>query len=265
MNRPIGVIDSGVGGLTVAREIMRQLPSEQILYLGDTERCPYGPRPEEEVIKFTWEMTHFLLNKGIKMLVIACNTATALAFEEIKKLLPIPVVGVVYPGARAAIKMTRNRHVGVIGTVGTINSKAYNQALHSLHPYIKITSLACPSLVPLVEAGELSGERAKEIVRHALMPFKEMDMDTLILGCTHYPLLKPLIQEVMGDHIHLIDSGEETARETSTILYLKGLLSPRKLGPHQFYSTGSEQVLKVIVKNWLGIEPNSCTVQLTSK
>lgn len=263
MNRPIGVIDSGVGGLTVARELMRQLPNEQILYLGDTLRCPYGPRPEEEVIAFTWEMTHFLLNKGIKMLVIACNTATAVAFDQIKRTLPIPVVGVVYPGARAAIKMTRNRHVGVIGTVGTINSKAYNYALHSLHPYIKITSLACPSLVPLVEAGVLEGERAKEIVRNELMPFKDVSIDTLILGCTHYPLLKPLIQEVMGEHIHLIDSGEETARETSTILYLKGLLATEMPQEHEFFSTGSEEVLRTIVKDWLQIVPNSRTVQLT--
>ncbi len=255
MNEPIGVIDSGVGGLTVARELMRQLPNEQILYLGDTLRCPYGPRPEEEVRAFTWQMTNYLLEKGIKLLVVACNTATAVAVNEIKKVLPIPVVGVVFPGARAAIKMTRNLHVGVIGTVGTINSKAYNHALHSLHPYIKITSLACPSLVPLVEAGELSGERAMEIVRNELLPFKEVPIDTLILGCTHYPFLKPLIQDVMGKSVTLIDSGEETARETSTVLYLNGLLS--KSGPptHQFYTTGSEGVLKGIVKDWLNVDP----------
>lgn len=263
MNQPIGVIDSGVGGLTVVREIMRQLPNEQILYLGDTLRCPYGPRPVEEVLSFTWEMTRYLMGKGIKLLVIACNTATAVAFDEIRNALPIPVVGVIYPGARAAIKMTRNRHVGVIGTVGTINSKAYNHALHSLHPYIKITSLACPSLVPLVEAGELEGERAKQIVRDELLPFKEVSIDTLILGCTHYPLLKPLIQEVMGKPVHLIDSGEETARETSTILYLNGLLSTDTPRPHEFLSTGSEQVMNHLVKDWLKIESTTRKVVLS--
>lgn len=255
MKQPIGVIDSGVGGLTVAREIMRQLPNEQILYLGDTLRCPYGPRPKEEVLDFTWRMTNHLLSKGIKMLVIACNTATAVAFSEIKQALPIPVVGVVHPGARSAIKMTRNRHIGVIGTLGTIHSKAYDNALHGIHPRIKVTSKACPTLVPLVESGELAGPRAKQIVENELLPFKDSPIDTLILGCTHYPLLKPVIQEVMGDKIHLIDSGEETAREISTILYLKGLLSEDGVPEHRFLTTGSEQVLKLIVRDWLCVEP----------
>jgi glutamate racemase len=255
LKQSIGVIDSGVGGLTVAREIMRQLPNEQILYLGDTLRCPYGPRPKEEVLDFTWRMTNHLLNKGIKMLVIACNTATAVAFSEIKHALPIPVVGVVFPGARSAIKMTQNRHIGVIGTVGTIKSKAYDHALHSIHPRIKVTSKACPTLVPLVESGELKGDHAKQIVEQELLPFKDTPIDTLILGCTHYPLLKPLIQEVMGEKIHLIDSGEETAREISTILYLKGLLSEDGPPEHRFLTTGSEQVLKLIVRDWLRVEP----------
>jgi glutamate racemase len=255
LKQPIGVIDSGVGGLTVAREIMRQLPNEQILYLGDTLRCPYGPRPKEEVLEFTWRMTNHLLDKGIKMLVIACNTATAVAFSEIKHALPIPVVGVVHPGARSAIKMTRNRHIGVIGTLGTINSKAYDNALHAIHPRIKVTSKACPTLVPLVESGELEGLHAKQIVENELLPFKESPIDTLILGCTHYPLLKPLIQEVMGKKIHLIDSGEETAREISTILHLKGLLSEDGPPEHRFLTTGSEHVLKLIVRDWLRVEP----------
>ncbi|WEG13952.1 glutamate racemase [Pullulanibacillus sp. KACC 23026] len=262
MRQPIGVIDSGVGGLTVAREIIRQLPNEQILYLGDTRRCPYGSRPAEEVIEYTWEMTRYLLAKDIKLLVIACNTATAFAFNEIRKVLPIPVVGVVYPGARAAIKMTRNRHVGVIGTVGTISSKAYNQALHGLHPYIKITSLACPSLAPLVESGKLEGEQSLQIVRNELLPFRDVPIDTLILGCTHYPFLKPFIKKVMGEHVQLIDSGEETARETSTILYLKGLLSQENPPPHEFYATGSAQVLERIVRDGLKIKAITRTVQL---
>lgn len=164
MQRPIGVIDSGVGGLTVAKEIMRQLPKERIIYLGDTARCPYGPRPVDEVRLYTWEMTRYLLTHDIKMLVIACNTATAVVLDEIREQLDIPVIGVVDPGARTALKVTSNYQVGVIGTVGTINSGAYANALKSINNEVKVESLACPNFVPLVESGEFEGERAKEIV-----------------------------------------------------------------------------------------------------
>lgn len=218
MNQPIGVIDSGVGGLTVAREIIRQLPKERIIYLGDTAHCPYGPRPPEEVREFTWRMTRRLLEHDIKMLVIACNTATAIAFDEIKRALPIPVVGVVQPGARTALKVTKNLHVGVIGTNGTINSGAYVRALKAINPHVRVSALACPLLAPLVESGIWEGDKARRVVAESLAPLKGQSIDTLILGCTHYPLLKPVIQEVMGDGIQLIDSGEETAREISAIL-----------------------------------------------
>lgn len=252
MKQPIGVIDSGVGGLTVAKEIMRQLPNEQIIYLGDTARCPYGPRTADEVRKFTWEMTHFLLEKDIKMLVIACNTATAVALNEIRSKLPIPVLGVINPGARAAIKVTRNKRIGVIGTVGTVRSAAYETALAQLNKNIYSVSLACPKFVPLVESGEYRGPLAKKIVAETLKPLKNKGLDTLILGCTHYPLLQPLIQNVMGNYVNVISSGEETASEVSTILYHKGMLNKDLHEPeHVFYTTGSKGMFKKIASAWL--------------
>jgi glutamate racemase len=252
LNQPIGVIDSGVGGLTVAKEIMRQLPNEQILYVGDTARCPYGPRSGEEVKKFTWQMTNFLVNKGIKMLVIACNTATAVALEEIQNELSIPVVGVIYPGARTAIKVTKNHQIGVIGTVGTIKSNAYEMALKTINNKSKVTSLACPKFVPLVESGEVDGPLVKKVVAETLAPIKNKGLDTLILGCTHYPLLEKIIKKTMGNTVSVISSGEETAREVSTILFYNGWLTTNRDEPkHRFYTTGSKPIFKRIATSWL--------------
>nr|WP_295972793.1 glutamate racemase [uncultured Bacillus sp.] len=252
MKRPIGVIDSGVGGLTVAKEIMRQLPNEQIIYVGDTARCPYGPRAAEEVIRFTWQMTRFLLEKDIKMLVIACNTATAVALNEIRNELSIPVLGVIHPGARAAIKVTRNNRIGVIGTIGTVKSAEYEKALAQLNKRIYSVSLACPKFVPLVESGEYSGPVAKKIIAETLRPLKNKGLDTLILGCTHYPLLQPLIQNVMGNFVRVISSGEETASEVSTILQHKCLLNKSLDEPnHAFFTTGSKTIFTKIASKWL--------------
>jgi glutamate racemase len=236
----IGVIDSGVGGLTVVEELMRQLPKEKLIYLGDTARCPYGPRPAEEVKQFTWEMVHFLLENNIKMLVVACNTATAFALKELQESLDIPVIGVIQPGARAAIKFTTNNHIGVIGTEGTIRSNAYTNALKKINTDIHVYGLACPRFVPMVEKGILTGVKAKSVVEESISPLKpNKDMDTLILGCTHYPLLKETIQQVIGNKVTLISSSEETARETSTILDVHGLLNCKPEQPiHQFYTTG---------------------------
>ncbi|KAB7708589.1 glutamate racemase [Bacillus aerolatus] len=252
MNRPIGVIDSGVGGLTVAKEIMRQLPNETIYYTGDTARCPYGPRPAEEVKTFTWEMTRFLIEKKIKMLVIACNTATAVVLEEIRSALSIPVIGVIHPGARAAIKQTRNDQIGVLGTIGTIRSGAYEEALTSINKKAAVTTLACPKFVPLVESGEYKSAMAKRIVAETLMPLKGTKIDTVILGCTHYPLLEPVIANTLGDQVQIISSGEETAREASAILDYKQLLAKETLRlPHLFYTTGSRDLFYEIASDWL--------------
>lgn len=246
MNRPIGVIDSGVGGLTVAKEIMRQLPKENILYVGDTARCPYGPRSKEEVHQFTWEMTDFLLKKEIKLLVIACNTATSVVLEEMKKKLDIPVIGVIHPGARAALKNTGNYHVGVIGTVGTIQSGAYEKVLKSINDRVQVESLACPNFVPLVENGEFQSKKAFHVVSNTLEPLKGKELDTVILGCTHYPLLGSLIQRVMGKKVTLISSGDETAAEVSMILDHQGLLNEQEERQYEFFTTGSVSKFKEI-------------------
>ncbi|WP_156291220.1 glutamate racemase [Oceanobacillus salinisoli] len=250
MERAIGVIDSGVGGLTVVHELMRQLPKEKLIYLGDTARCPYGPRTEEEVKLFTWEMVHFLLEKDIKMLIIACNTATAFTLKELQNSLDIPVIGVIQPGARAAIKFTKNNHVGVIGTEGTIRSNAYTEALQTIKADIHVNALACPLFVPMVEKGILTGPVATSVVEESILPMKQKNhMDTLILGCTHYPLIKDTIQEVIGEHVTIISSSEETARETSTILEVHSLLSREENVPvHQFYATGELEIFIEIAK-----------------
>ncbi|WP_163101313.1 glutamate racemase [Peribacillus alkalitolerans] len=252
MKQPIGIIDSGVGGLTVAKEVMRQLPHESIIYLGDTARCPYGPRTVEEVKQFTWEMTRFLLEKQIKMLIIACNTATAAVLEEIKAELDIPVLGVIHPGARAALKHSKNLNIGVIGTIGTIKSEAYLNALQSINEDVNVTSLACPKFVPLVESEEFNSAIAKKVVSETLIPLKEKRLDTIILGCTHYPLLGPLISDFMGRDVKVISSGDETARETSVILQHNGIQNIRKVKPeHVFYTTGSKDIFSRIATSWL--------------
>ncbi len=250
MKRPIGVIDSGVGGLTVAHEMMRQLPNETLIYLGDTLRCPYGSRSEQEIIQFTNEMVDFFIKKNIKMLVIACNTATAYTLENLRKTLPIPVLGVIKPGARAAIKMTVSNSIGVIGTEATIKSNAYEKALKNIKPEIEVQSLPCPLFVPMVESGILSGRKAEEIVRESLAPFiKQKNMDTLVLGCTHYPLLKETIQSVTGDDIKIISSSDETAREASAILEVHELLrADDDKTDHMFYTTGELDVFERITR-----------------
>ncbi|APH04181.1 glutamate racemase [Bacillus weihaiensis] len=252
MKRPIGVIDSGVGGLTVAKEIMRQLPKEEIIYLGDTARCPYGPRPANEVTRFTWEMTNYLLeHHHIKMLVIACNTATAIALQEIQEKVKIPVIGVIFPGARTALKVTKNDQIGVIGTVNTIKSAAYEVALKTLNNQVKVESLACPKFVPLVESGEYEGDHAREMIEESLLPFKQSDIDTLILGCTHYPILQTQIEDYMGQAVKIICSGDETAREVSTILSFENILNQDSGEKnHLFLTTGPKELFEKIASKW---------------
>ena len=246
----IGVIDSGVGGLTVAYELMRQLPNEKIVYLGDTLRCPYGSRTKEEVQVFTKEMVDFLMKKNLKMVVIACNTATAYALEMLREELTIPVLGVIKPGSRAAIKASKNNHIGIIGTEGTVASQAYPEALHSIKEQVQAESLACPLFVPMVEKGITEGEQAYELVKENLLPFKHtFPMDTLILGCTHYPLLETTIQQALGEEISIISSSEETAREASMLLeFFDGLRTESRESGHEFYATGDVEVFRTIAE-----------------
>jgi glutamate racemase len=252
VQQAIAILDSGVGGLTVVKEVMRQLPQEKVIYFGDTARTPYGPRPAEEVRLFTRQIVDYLVQFNPKMLVIACNTATAVALEDVRKRISIPVVGVIHPGARAAIKSTRSGIIGVIGTEGTIRSRAYEQALKRISPNLQVVSQACPMLVPIVERGLFRAEEAVQVVRESLAPILNVPMDCLILGCTHYPFLMEAIAHVMGPHVTLISSADETAREISTILYHKGQLASNGVVPvHQFYCSGDPALFKRIAQTWL--------------
>lgn len=253
MQQAIAVLDSGVGGLTVVKEVMRQLPQEKILYFGDTARTPYGSRPAEEVLVFTEEIVDYLVQYQPKMIVIACNTATAVALEIIRDRINLPIVGVINPGARAAIGRTKSGIVGVIGTEGTIKSGAYDLALKRLNPNVEVISRACPSFVPLVEDGRFNSSEAFQAVSDALLPLRETTMDCLILGCTHYPFLTRQISEVMGSDVVLINSAEETAREISTILHEKNELAGRNDVPiHQFFCSAEPRKFQEIAQIWLG-------------
>lgn len=215
---PIGIFDSGVGGLTVAKKIFQLLPYENVVYFGDTGRYPYGPRSKQIVKRFSFQNMNFLLHQRVKFIVVACNTASAFALEELKKNYDIPLVGVIEPGANAAIKATRNGKIGVIGTVGTIFSKAYQKAIHRQAPDLKIYSIPCPLFVSLAEEGYLNKDATRMIANEYLNPLIKKQVDTLVLGCTHYPLLKKVISQIMGEKVKLIDSAEETAREVKRFL-----------------------------------------------
>lgn len=219
----IGVFDSGIGGLTVAHEIIRQLPAESVVYFGDTARVPYGPKSPDTVRRYSQEIADYLQTQGVKAIVIACNTATAHALTMLRETLTIPVIGVVEPGARAAVQATKTHRIGVIGTVGTIKSGAYERAIRALSPDAIITARAAPLLVPLVEEGWNEHPATRLVVEEYLRPFVAAEVDTLVLGCTHYPLLKPLLAEVLGPDVKLIDSAAETAAETARILAAQGI------------------------------------------
>jgi len=209
--RPIGVFDSGTGGLTVVRALRDLLPHEDIFYIGDTARLPYGGKSKSTIERYSIEISGLLLAENAKMIVVACNTSSSLAISKLQELLKVPVVGVIAPGARAAVKETRIGHVGVIGTKSTIQSGAYERAIHALNSDVRVTSQACPLLVPLVEEAWLNEEVTREVLHRYLDPVVEAGVDTLVLGCTHYPLLAPLIQEVAGPGIRLVDSAKNFA------------------------------------------------------
>ncbi|MEM5603037.1 glutamate racemase [Bacillus cereus] len=253
-NSVIGVLDSGVGGLTVASEIIRQLPKESIYYIGDNKRCPYGPRSVEEVQSFIFEMVEFLKQFPLKALVVACNTGAAAALTALQEALPIPVIGVIHPGARAAIKVTKKGRIGVIGTVGTIKSNMYEQALHELDTYLEVHSHACPTLATVVENQLEDTAYVMQQVKQALLPLTKEDIDTLILGCTHYPLLESYIKKELGEAVTIISSAEETAIELSTILQHKGILSDNLNPKHRFFTTGSVSSFEHIAERWLGYQ-----------
>ncbi len=228
---PIGVFDSGVGGLTVVRALMERLPFEGIVYFGDTARVPYGVKSVETVTQYAIEITDFLLKKGVKLLVIACNTVAAVAGEAVRSRSPVPVLDVIDAGARSAVRETRSHHIGVIGTPATINSNAYARAIHALDPATRIFSQACPLFVPLVEEGWLDHTVTRITANEYLKPVLAEHLDTLVLGCTHYPLLKPLLAEIAGPEVHLVDSGEAMAEVAADLLTDLHLWNPRREKP----------------------------------
>lgn len=242
-NLPIGVFDSGVGGLTVAKEIMRQLPGENIIYFGDTARVPYGNKSRETVTAYSRQIVEFLLGKGVKALVVACNTASAFALETIRNEVPVPIIGVVKPGARTAAKTTKNGRIGVIGTEGTIKSGIYNEFLTQINAELSVYGKACPLFVPLVEEGWIDDPVTEEVVRRYMDSLLAEKVDTIVLGCTHYPLLKRTIGKVVGEEIRLVNPAHETACELKTILEEKKLCrGENEAVHHRFYvSDGAEK------------------------
>ena len=236
--KAIGIFDSGIGGLTVLRELVRAMPQEDTIYLGDTARVPYGTKSPETVIRYAVEIASFLVKRDIKLLVAACNTASAVSLETLQERFQIPIVGVIEPGARRAAAVTRNGRVGVIGTEATIKSSAYTRAIKKINPAIEVITRACPLFVPLAEEGWTTNEVARLAARMYLDGLKETGVDTLVLGCTHYPLLKEIITETMGEEVRLVDSAEETARTVEEILLDQGLLRPAvEKGNHHYFVT----------------------------
>lgn len=228
-SEPIGIFDSGIGGLTVVKEISRMMPYENIIYFGDTARVPYGNKSPETVTKYSMEITEFLISKGVKIIVIACNTASSFSLEVLQEKLNVPVLGVIEPGAVSACLKTKSGNIGVIGTTGTVNSRAYPEAIRKLNSSIKVYQQACPLFVQLAEEGWTNNQVARLTAIKYLTPLKKKNIDTLILGCTHYPLLKNVISSAIGNNVKLIDSGKETGRMVKKTLEEKKIMNKTKI------------------------------------
>ncbi len=245
---PIGVFDSGVGGLTVAREIMRQIPNEKIVYFGDTARVPYGSKSRDTVTRYSRQIVRFLQAQKVKAIVVACNTASAYALDELEREIDIPILGVVKPGAKVAAESTGNGKIGVIGTEGTINSRIYATYIKQIDEGIEVIGKACPLLVPLVEEGLLKDPVTDEIAMRYLSELKDLDIDTLILGCTHYPLIRSTIGRIMGERVTLVNPAYETARELKELLKAEGLLNQKEMGlgenKYRFFVSDSAEKFK---------------------
>jgi glutamate racemase len=253
-SRPIGVFDSGVGGLTVLTELRRRLPDERFVYLGDNARTPYGPRDRDEVRRFTAECVQWLLAQDIKLLLLACNTATAQALDPVREMTPVPVLGVIRPGAVAVTAATRTGHVGVIATAGTVASGAYAAAISEADPRLAIQELACPELVPLVEGGDLDGPRTRDAVVGYLdtLMAEDRGIDTLLLGCTHYPLLRPLIEAHLGRDVAVVDSAFTTAVAVEDLLDALGMRAVPGSGGVRVATTGSVDAFRAVAVRLFG-------------
>ena len=250
--RPIGVFDSGVGGLTVLHECLVTMPNEDFVYLGDHARLPYGPRTRDEVRRFAHEIGVYLERLGVKIVVVACNTATSAALPDLQERLGVPVVSVIVPEAHAAVQATRNRHVGLLATELTVASGRYEQLVHTLDAGVRFTAVACPKLVPLIEAGDTYSDDVVEAVREYAAPLKEAGCDTVILGCTHYPLLRPVFQRAFGRDVTLVFSADETAREVSETLERKGFDNGgEREGAYRFMTTGDPELFRSLGERFL--------------
>jgi glutamate racemase len=254
MNRaPVGIFDSGIGGLTVARAIYERLPRESTIYFGDTARVPYGPKSPDTVKRYSLEILHWLLNQGVKAVVVACNTSTAHALRALQEASPVPVLGVIKPGARAAIAAGGGGPIGVIGTAGTIASDAYNRAIQALAPGVSVVQRACPLFVPFVEEGWFDHPAIELVAADYLRELRQACVRSLVLGCTHYPLLRPLLQRIMGPEVTLIDSGEATAAALETILADKALEAPAAQSvSHRFVVSDDEARFRQVGARFIG-------------
>ncbi len=253
-DKPIGVFDSGVGGLTVVAEIMRQIPHEDVVYFGDVGRYPYGPRSKDIIMQFTAQDIAFLLEQDVKFIVAACNTASAVALDTLAPECKIGMIGVIDPGAHAAVETTRNGKIGIIGTHATIASNSYPKAIHEIDGKVKVFSLACPLFVPLAEEGYHDKEAAYLIAEDYLKILRENDIDTLVLGCTHYPLLKKTIQDVIGENVTLIDSATATAKEVKDRLERENLLKPDGGPPeYKYYVSDVPDRFAPVAERFLGL------------
>ncbi len=252
-NKPIGVFDSGIGGLTVVKELIRQLPSEDIVYFGDTARVPYGIKSRETVIRFSIENILFLLKHDVKLICVACNTVSSVALPVIKNYFRVPIVGVITPGAREAVYASQNKRIGVIGTKGTIKSGAYENEIKQLDSSIRVTSAACPLFVPFAEEGLLKGDVVLKVANEYLKPLKRASVDTVILGCTHYPLLRSVIKEVMGNKVTLIDSAKQVAVEVKNMLADEGKLNKANRAARDFYVSDNPEWFNSLAQRFLGV------------
>ena len=262
---PLGVFDSGLGGLTVARALFERLPRESVIYFGDTARVPYGPKSADTVRRYSSEILKLLLERGVKMVVVACNTSTAHALDHLRKISPVPVIGVIEPGARAAGTASRGGTLGVIGTVGTISSGAYQRAIAALHPKAVVEGVACPLFVPLVEEGWLDHPATELIAREYLAPFIKQSPDAVVLGCTHYPLIKAVLGRVLGAGVTLIDSGGETAKAVQEALEAKTLQAGSSREPsHHFVVSDDAPRFRKIGATFLGDRLRDTEVEVVS-
>lgn len=252
-NYPIGVFDSGLGGLTVVKELMRHLPNEDIVYFGDTARVPYGTKSKESIIRFSKENVSFLLRHKVKMVVIACNTSSSLALPILKRTFTVPIIGVIDPGAKRAVETTKNKRIGVIATIATVHSQAYTKSIKRLNPSVKVVGQSCPLFVPLAEEGWFHKKATFDIAGEYLRPVRKFKADTLILGCTHYPLLKQIIQKVMGPRVKLVDSATEVAHQVKALLerqHLNRLQNKQKR--YTFLVSDQPQHFRKLARRFLG-------------